>query len=222
MSARLLTVRVGRARAMPRPEWDHHPDRRWTSAYVKDEVTGSVEAGPLGLSGDEQFDRANHGGPDKAVLAYCADHYPGWRAELGIAEFGPGAFGENLCVTGLDETSVCIGERWVVGTVVLEVSQPRGPCANISRRWNREDLMLRVTRSRRAGWYLRVIDPGRLAGGDIVTRQAGPHPEWTVDRVFAFYARQIEDPEGLRVLAALPLLSDRWRGHFARRLTTER
>ncbi|MFI5371506.1 MAG: MOSC domain-containing protein, partial [Candidatus Eisenbacteria bacterium] len=114
------------------------------------------------------------------------------------------------------------GERWSVGTVVLEVSQPRGPCANISRRWNREDLLTRVTRSRRGGWYLRVIDPGRLTSGDIVTRDSGPHPEWTVDRVFAYHTRQLEDAEGLRTLAALPALSVRWREHFARLLTIAR
>ncbi|MFI5054530.1 MAG: MOSC domain-containing protein, partial [Acidimicrobiia bacterium] len=154
MSARVMSVRVGRVRVMPRPEWDHGADRRWTSAYVKDEVSGAVEVGTLGLSGDEQFDRVHHGGADMAVLAYGVDHYTWWRSELGIAELGPGAFGENLSVADLDETTVCVGERWSVGTVVLEVSQPRGPCANISRRWNREDLLTRVTRSRRGGWYL--------------------------------------------------------------------
>lgn len=220
--ARVVSVRVGRARTMPRPDWDHHAERQWTSAYVKDEVAGAVEVGPLGLAGDEQYDRASHGGPDMAVLAYGADHYPGWRAELGIAEFGPGAFGENLAVTGLDERTVCIGERWTIGTVLLEVSQPRGPCANISRRWNREDLLQRATRSRRTGWYLRVIQAGRLAAGERVTRRAGPHPEWTVERVFGHYTRQIDDPAELRALVALPALAIGCREDFARRLTVER
>ena len=222
MSVRLVSVRVGRVQRMPRPEWDQHAERQWSSAYVKDEVSGAIGVGVLGLDGDEHFDRASHGGPDKAVLAYGADHYPAWRTELGIAEFGPGAFGENLCVTGLDETTVSIGDRWMIGSVTLEVSQPRGPCANISRRWNREDLMARVTRSRRTGWYLRVVRAGRLSAGDAVIRRPGPHVEWTVERVFSLYTRQIEDPVAIAALTALPVLSARWREEFARRATPRR
>ena len=219
MSARVVSVRVGRVRVLARPPWDRHAEREWSSGYLKDSVAGPVAVGRLGLEGDEQFDRVNHGGPDKAVLAYAADHYPAWRGELGIADFGPGAFGENLTITGLDETMVSVGERWTIGGVTLEVSQPRGPCANISRRWNREDLLDRVTRSRRGGWYLRVIAPGRLATGDLVERRPAPSPEWTVDRVFAIYTRQLVDPEAVRALADLALLSARWRGVFSRRLT---
>jgi MOSC domain-containing protein YiiM len=204
---------------MPRPEWDRNAEREWSSGYLKDAIAGPVTVGPLGLGGDEQFDRVNHGGPDKAVLAYCAEHYPAWRAETGIEELGPGAFGENLTVTGLDETMVCVGERWTIGSVTLEVSQPRGPCANISRRWNREDLLQRVADSRRGGWYLRVITPGQLAEGDTVERELGLSPEWTVDRIFALYLHQIDDPDAIGTLAGLETLSARWRGAFARRLT---
>lgn len=221
MSARVVSVRAGRVRVMTRPDWDRHVEREWSSAYLKDAVAGLVSVGALGLEGDEQFDRESHGGPDKAVLAYSADHYPAWRGEIGIADFGPGAFGENLTITGLDETRVCIGERWTIGGVMLEVSQPRGPCANISRRWNREDLLDRVTRSRLGGWYLRVITPGRLATGDLVDRHAAASPEWTVDRVFALYTRQVDDPDAVRALVGLAPLAKRWRDVFERRLTRE-
>jgi MOSC domain-containing protein YiiM len=219
VSARVVSVRVGRVRVLSRPDWDHHAEREWSSAYLKDPVAGPVAVGPLGLEGDEQFDRRVHGGPDKAVLVYSAEHYPAWRSELGIADFGPGAFGENLTIAGLDETMVCVGERWTIGGVTFEVSQPRGPCANISRRWNREDLLNRVTDSRRGGWYLRVIAPGRLETGDVVERDAAASPEWTVDRIFALYTRQVNDPEALRTLADLAPLSARWRDVFTRRLT---
>jgi MOSC domain-containing protein YiiM len=218
MSGRVVSVRAGRARVMARPAWDHRAEREYTSAYIKDEVPGPVMVGPLGLDGDEQVDKANHGGPHMAVLAYGAGHYPRWREELGIEGFGHGAFGENLAVDGDDETSVCVGDRFAAGGVVVEVASPRGPCADISRRWDREDLLRRVTETGRTGWYLRVIQPGRIAVGDAVTRVAQPHPQWPVGRVFHYYTRQARDAEGLRALIALEVLSPTWREAFERRL----
>lgn len=217
-NARIVSVRVGRPRTLPRPEWDHHVRREWRSAYLKDEVAGPVEIGRLGLAGDEQADKTHHGGPHMAVLAYGADHYAAWREELGIPEFGPGAFGENLSVTGWDESSVCIGDRFAAGEVVFEVSQPRGPCAHISRRWNREDLLGRVTKHGWPGWYLRVIEPGRVTLGDAFARVACPHPEWSVARVFAYYTRERHDADGLRALLVLDDLAPVWRETFGKRL----
>ncbi len=214
MSGRIASLRVGRVRTLPRPAWDHHVDRRWSTAYLKEEVPGSVRIGPLGLDGDEQFERQVHGGPDKAVLAYAAAHYPRWRERLGIARFGPGAFGENLTVDGWDESTVCVGDRFRAGGALLEVSQPRGPCANISRFWDREDLLRIVTEDGHAGWYLRVVAGGPVANGDGFERVANPHPEWPVARVFRYYARVARDREGLASLAALPPLSGYLRERF--------
>src|SRR5262249_47371619 len=133
-------------------------EQPWTSAYYKDPVTGPVKLGRLGLEGDQQADRRVHGGPDMAVLAYSIDHYPVWRRELGIESMGPGGFGENFAVAGRDERTVCVGDVIAIGDARLQVSQPRGPCANISRRWKRADLLKRVTENGRSGWYLRVLD----------------------------------------------------------------
>src|SRR6185295_2377340 len=95
-SGRILAVHVGRARVMTRPDWDRARERTWTSAYVKEPVAGPVAASPLGLEGDEQHERAVHGGPTMAVLAYAGVHYAWWREELDLPEIGPGGFGENL------------------------------------------------------------------------------------------------------------------------------
>jgi MOSC domain-containing protein YiiM len=214
MSGRIVSVRVGRVRVMPRPAWDQHPEREWTSGYRKDPVSGPVAVGTLGLAGDEQFSRDVHGGPDKAVLAYAAAHYPDWRTRLGIARFGPGAFGENLTLEGWDETTVCVGDRFRAGGALLQVSQPRGPCANIARFWDREDLTRIVTQDGRAGWYLRVLEPGAVADGDAFTRIESPHPEWPVTRVFRYYTRESRDRAGLAALAALEPLSGYLRERF--------
>ena len=221
-AGRLLEIRVGRPQAMARPDWDHHPNRHWVSAYRKEPVLGAVRLGETGLDGDEVHDRRVHGGPTMAVLAYAAAHYPRWREELGIAEMGPGGFGENLVVDGFDESRVAIGDVWTVGTAKLCVSQPRGPCANISRRWDRKDLLARVNETHRTGWYLSVPQPGEIAAGDTIALVERPHPDWTIERILRLRAEPATDPEGVAELTRLPALTPAWRDHFARLTTRAR
>ena len=118
----------------------------------------------MGIAGDQQADRENHGGLDKAVLAYSADHYAFWRVHLNLPDMPHGGFGENLTIAGLDESSVCIGDRWQAGNVVFEVSQPRQPCWKMGRRWNIADLPKQVIQNGKSGWYLRVLVEGELSG----------------------------------------------------------
>jgi MOSC domain-containing protein YiiM len=213
----IVSVRTGRVREYPRPDWDHAAARTWRSAYHKDEVPGPVRAGTLGLEGDEQAHLDVHGGPHMAVLAYAAAHYPRWREEPGLAAMGPGGFAENLTIEGLDETTVCIGDAYQAGEVAFEVSQPRGPCAAIARVWERPDLVARVTETARTGWYLRVTRPGPIERGVTLTRMARPHPEWTVERVFRLRMAKEADPRELRAAAACAELSPGWRELFTER-----
>ena len=185
-------------------------DREWTTAFFKEPVAGPVAVGVEGLAGDGQADRRVHGGPDKAVLAYAAAHYPAWRGELAM-ELPFGGFGENLTVEGLDETRVCLGDVVRAGSALLELSQPRGPCWKIGRRWRRRDLPALVQRTGRTGWYYRVLEPGTVAAGATLALVARPYPRWdvaTLNRVL--YARGPErealaDVAGeLAACAALP------------------
>lgn len=208
-------MRVGRPREMPRPEWDRHSNRTWKSAYVKDEVLGKVAVGTTGLEGDQQYDRRVHGGPTMAVLSYAASHYPRWRDELGIAEMGPGGFGENLAIDGLDERSVCLGDVLEAGTTRLCVTQPRGPCANIGRRWNHPDLLAIVTANHRTGWYLAVPQPGTIAIGDSIAVIERPCPDWNIERVLRARLDPKSDPAAIPFLARCAELSEGWRAKFA-------
>ena len=138
---RLVSVQVGQpARA----------GELWTG-FGKGPVTGSGRVGRENLEGDGQADRRYHGGPDMAVLAYGADHYPAWRAELSWPELPLGGFGENLSVAGAAEESACIGDVWRIGTAVLQVASPRKPCHKISDYWGRPDLLKLVEKSGRSG-----------------------------------------------------------------------
>jgi MOSC domain-containing protein YiiM len=146
------------------------------------------------------------------VLAYAAGHYPAWRAELG-RELPHGAFGENLTIEGLDEDAVCIGDVFAIGEAVLQVSQPRVPCFKLAYRWRIKDLTARVRRTRRPGWYLRVLETGWLEAGARVRLEDRPHPSWTVRKTLEVEERRRDDPEAARRLATeCVFLTDAWRG----------
>ena len=187
-AAILVSVQVGRPRFLGTdaglPE---QLDHRWRSAFFKEPVAGPVMLRSTNLEGDRQADPRVHGGPEMAVLAYSADHYPAWRKELGIAEMGPGGFAENFTISGQDELSVCIGDVYRVGGARVQVSQPRGPCYKISYRWKRPDLLDRCEASGRHGWYLRVLDEGLVAAGLPVELLERPNPDWSVRRAADVY-----------------------------------
>ena len=130
------------------------------SAFGKSPVAAeTVFFGSLGIDGDAQANRSVHGGPDQAVCVYSADHWAWWTAEKSF-QCHAATFGENLTVVGGDENTVGIGDRFLWDDVVLEVTQPRGPCANVDLYHRRDDLALAMALSMRCGWYMRVIHEG--------------------------------------------------------------
>lgn len=215
-SGRIVSVRVGTPRTHERPTWDQARSTTWHSAYVKDEAPGAVLVGTLGLEGDEQADKRVHGGPEMAVLMYAEAHYTHWRTQAGLETMGPGGFAENLTVSGLLETNVCMGDVLEVGEAELEVASPRGPCANISRRWDAAWLLARVKDERRTGWYLRVRREGRVQRGDVVRVIARPCPEWSVDRLLRLRYVTPRTREELDAAAAVAPMAEEWRQRFAK------
>lgn len=194
------------------------------SAIDKHKVAGALAAGPLGLDGDEQADRKHHGGPDKAIHAYAVTHLSGWADELPAQaeRFRPGAFGENLVIGGASEADVCLGDRWRIGSALVEVSQGRQPCWKLNLRFDVADMARRVQESGRTGWYFRVIEPGLIAAGDrgaLVTR---PHPAWTLNRTSHLLYHDRMNRLALAELAQLPGLPDNWRRLAEARLSSGR
>lgn len=205
---RLASIQIGRPRAL---EPSGPGARPWTTGYAKVRVQGPVLLRTLNLEGDGQADLRWHGGPDMAVLAYGAEHYPRWRAELGWPDLGPGAFAENFTVEGADEASTCIGDLWEVGEALLQVSEPRKPCRNISRFWGRDGLLQLVESTGRIGWYLRVAREGRVEAGLSIRRLERPHPEWTVAAAMEARTNKARDPAAAGRLAACPALGAKFR-----------
>lgn len=168
-SARLLSVNVGRPRAVETGR------RTVVTAIWKSPVEGRVAVRGVNLAGDAQADRSVHGGPDKAVYAYAIEETREWEGEVGRV-LGPGAFGENLTVEGIDVSGALIGERWRVGTTLLEVAQPRVPCFKLGLRMGDPSFVKRFAQASRPGAYLRIVEEGELGAGDAVEVDAASVP----------------------------------------------
>jgi MOSC domain-containing protein YiiM len=166
----LISVNVGRPREV---EWKGHSV---VTSIFKTAVDGAVDVSATNVDGDEQSDLTVHGGRNKAVYGYPSEHYEFWKRELGVAALPWAAFGENLTTEGLLEDSLRIGDRLRVGTVELEVTQPRYPCFKLGFRFRRDDMVKRFAKSGRSGFYFSVVNEGRLQAGDridVIARSSG-------------------------------------------------
>lgn len=162
------------------------------SAFVKRPRGGMVQILEDGLAPDEQADRKNHGGPDMAVHLYPLAHHDFWREQLGAIDLldEPGAFGSNLAIKDLVETQVHIGDRFRLGTALLEVSQPRKPCWKIEHRFGTalsdqhtsKGMVATIVKTARCGWYFRVLEIGEARAGDILERVETGNQDWTIER----------------------------------------
>jgi MOSC domain-containing protein YiiM len=161
--AHLVSVNVGRPQQI-----GVRRGRPQMSAIGKAPVTGRVKVEGVNLAGDDQADRRVHGGPDKAVYAYASEDTAWWSQELQRTNLGPGMFGENLTTHGVDVTNAVIGERWRVGTVELEVCQPRLPCFKLGLRFQDPLMLKRFALANKPGAYLRIVTEGELEQGDQV------------------------------------------------------
>lgn len=192
------------------------------SAIGKHPVLGPVRIGRLGLDGDLQVDKRHHGGPEMAVHLYPLAHHDWWRGELGEHTLldDPGAFGGNIAVRSLDETQVRIGERFRLGSALLEVSQPRMPCATIERRFERKGMVTAILESGRCGWYFRVVDEGEAMADDELAALPGTGSDHTVRSVFM----QLADPGSpidrdlVEAFSACSILAEEWRAKATRKL----
>jgi MOSC domain-containing protein YiiM len=209
-SAILHSVQVGKPRDYGSEAATDSHDKPWTTGFFKMPVAGPVFVGATNLAGDGQADLKHHGGIDKAVLAYSADHYPKWRAELGLPDMPYGAFGENLTISGLSESCVCLGDILRIGPVAFEVSQPRQPCWKLARRWRMHELVRLVVGNGRTGWYLRVLEQGYIEAGMPVDLIERSNADWSIARANEILHHRRTDLALTLELAAVPSLAKSW------------
>ncbi|HSD22852.1 MAG TPA: MOSC domain-containing protein [Solirubrobacterales bacterium] len=208
----VLSVNVGR----PRPI-SYRGEQVMTGIF-KQPVRGRIAARGTNLDGDEQGNPKVHGGLDKAIYAYSREDYAWWEEEL-AESMEPGTFGENLTTTGLELNDALIGERWRVGTALLEVSEPRFPCFKLGVRMGTQRFVKRFAAARRTGTYLRIRDEGEFGKGDSIDVVTRPDHGVTIG---SFAEAYLGDRDRLDQLLAADQLSNEWRSWIEEQLRKRR
>ena len=203
----LLSVNVGEPRDI------QISDRVIRTAIWKHPVDGRVAVRGVNIDGDDQADRSVHGGPDKAIYAYASEDTAWWAARRG-AELGPGAFGENLTTVGVDVSGAKIGERWAVGSALLEVRQSRMPCYKLGLRMNDPYFVRAFADADLPGAYLSIIEEGDVGAGDAVEVVHRPDHDVTVALM---HRALLRDHDLLTDLLAAPELMPEWRAFVLER-----
>lgn len=194
------------------------------SGIVKQPHPGPLRVSFNGVEGDEQGDLLVHGGVEKAIHHYPADHYEFWRSvyPCSVVPLVPGAFGENISTSGMTEHNVCIGDIYRAGSTLLQISQGRQPCWKLNRLLNEREAALMMQTSGSTGWYYRVLEEGWLARHDRFELVDRPCPAWTMERLinalFPLDPGAPGLPEEWHEASTIKQLTAKWQTTFARRV----
>ncbi|MCB9079158.1 MAG: MOSC domain-containing protein [Anaerolineaceae bacterium] len=209
---KLISINVGQPRQV---EWH---GQKVTTGIFKEPVAGPVMVRTLNLEGDKQADLSVHGGIDKAVYAYPAEHYNYWRGELPDMDLPWGMFGENLTIAGLVESEVNIGDHFRLGNAELIATQPRLPCFKLGLKFGRDDMVKRFLASRRTGVYFKVVQEGQINLGDELELLRRDENEVTIADITRLFAFEKDDLATLKKVVRLSDLPDGWRDYFQQQI----
>jgi len=214
MAMNLVSINVSR------PIDVKHRERLIRTGIFKKPVAGPVRVNSLNLEGDGQADLKNHGGAHKAVYAYSLDHYAYWRSVLKWEHMPYGQFGENLTVSGLDESKSHVGDQLQIGSALFTITQPRVPCFKLGIRLNDENMPKMFSDSKRTGFYLRVLREGEIKSEDTVHVLEHGRGRVAIKALFEAYLKPREGNAvaTLRKALEVPELSPEWRAHISKRL----
>ncbi len=207
-AGRLVSLNVGGPRDVP---WEGKTVR---TAIWKEPVDGPRMVRRINIDGDDQADRAAHGGEHRAVYVYQLESYRYWEEQLERHDFTYGQFGENFTVEGLADDEVCIGDRYRIGGATFEVTQPRVTCFRLGIRMDEPRMPSLLVSHHRPGFYLRVLEEGPVAAGDAIIRlQSGPEQLSVADVDGLLYLPKRSRPM-LERAVRIPALSEGWKGSF--------
>lgn len=193
--------------------------RTVTTGIYKEPVAGPVRLRKLNLDGDRQADLSVHGGPQKAVYAYPAEHYAYWRSELDRPELTWGMFGENFTTNELFEMDTNIGDTFRIGSALVMVTQPRMPCYKLGIKFGRDDILKRFLSSLRSGFYFSVLEEGEVAAGDEIKLVARDPNNITVEDITKLYSTERDNDALKRRAIEVEALPSSWRNFFLKQLS---
>jgi MOSC domain-containing protein YiiM len=211
----IISLNVG----LPRDVLWH--GRTVTTGIYKQPIQGRIALRTLNLDGDRQADLTVHGGAQKAVYCYPVEHYGYWKKELPGRELPTAIFGENFTIEGLLEDSVYLGDRFLIGSAQVVVTQPRLPCYKLGVRFESDDMVKRFLASGRSGFYLAVTQEGEVAAGDEIKQIAqDPNavPVSEITRLYITKRFNNEDVASLRRALRVAALPESWKDYFRERL----
>ena len=188
------------------------------TGIFKEPIQGQVAVRRLNLKGDKQADLSVHGGPDKAIYVYPAEHYIYWQAELPGMQLPWGVFGENFTTEGVLEEDVRIGDQFRIGSAEVMVTQPRLPCYKLGIRFGRADIIKRFMAAGRPGFYLRVLQEGEVGAGDTMERISRDDGRVTILDIFRLIGKDRDDIKTLRRAVKVKALPESLRLHFQNNL----
>lgn len=193
------------------------------SAIAKFEANGTQQLIETGFMSDAQADLRLHGGPDKAVHHYPADHYSAWQSEKFETSFAfrAGSFGENISTAGIVEHDVCLGDIFELGTARVQISQGRQPCWKLNMHTRVPEIARHVQQTGKTGWYYRVLQQGEVKVGDQLKLIERPVEQWPLDRLIKARFEQNLSRDVAKELSNIPELAKNWRQHFYKRAFTE-
>ncbi|MGR5147081.1 MOSC domain-containing protein [Photobacterium alginatilyticum] len=193
------------------------------TAIDKSAVEVDIYLSEQGLEGDECADHKHHGGAERALHQYPAEHYRYWSNKYqSDSEWQAPGMGENLSSEGMTEETVCIGDRYQWGEALIEVSQPRSPCFKLSKRWGVEKFAVDMQDISRCGWLYRVIRPGKVNLKEPLILVERVDNAMSVREVCEYYFGDPLNQEGLNKLLQQDRLSQSWMSKVELRLETRK
>lgn len=150
--------------------------------------------GKMDVLKDTVIDREHHAGLNKACYLFSADHYPYWKGMYPELNWDWGMFGENLTVKGLNESEMRIGDIYKIGSVVVQVSQPREPCYKLGVRFGNAKILKEFIDHGYSGTYVRILEEGQVKNGDMLSLLEKSNNTLTVKECFQIILAKEKDP----------------------------
>jgi MOSC domain-containing protein YiiM len=195
----------------------HSKRKEFNSSYQKKPLNHpSYSITDTGFILDDQSDKENHGGEDKAICAYSFDYYKHLEDTYNIS-LPTCAFGENLSLQAVSDSDICLGDRFQYGKVILEVSQPRQPCWKISTIIGIKNLTSIVVKEFKTGFYFRVIKSGEVTPQDTLELLSRDYPKFTIEHINKIAYNAKDNQENIKEVLKCPKLADDYRVSLTKR-----